>query len=273
MIMDWTGHVAIVTGAGSGIGQAIAERFAEVGAAVVVAELNQQRGEAVAAELQAGYGKGLFVRVDVSKTADCRELIQRTIREYGHLDTLVNNAGINFVKPTLETDEADWDRVMNVDLKGAFLCSRYALEVMVPRRRGSIVNIASVHAEATLPGMAPYAAAKAGVKMLAAALAVEFAPYNIRVNSVSPGLTDTAIWQEYLGAIDKRDVALQHWFDNIPMERLQTPREVANVVLFLASDQSTYITGTNITSDGGALAVLNSKAPYQIGPVEGKPER
>jgi NAD(P)-dependent dehydrogenase (short-subunit alcohol dehydrogenase family) len=271
--MNWEEHVAIVTGAGSGIGQAIAERFAEAGAEVVVADLSQPRGEAVAADLQARYHKGLFVHVDVSRAADCRALTQRAVEAYGHVDTLVNNAGINFVKPTLETDEADWDRVMNVDLKGAFLCSRYALEVMVPRRQGSIINVASVHAVATLPGSAPYAAAKAGVKMLASALAVEFAPYGIRVNSISPGLTDTPIWQDYLSAIDKPDEALQHWLDNIPMRRLQTPRELANLVLFLASDQASYITGANIASDGGALCLLTGRPPYTIKPVEGKLDR
>ena len=134
--MDWKGHVAIVTGAGSGIGKGIAEGFAEVGADVVIAEINRQRGEAVVQELQERYGKGLFVQTDVARGADCRALIERTVATYGHLDTLVNNAGVNFVKPTLEMDEADWDRVVGVDLKGTFLCSRYALEVMASRRAG-----------------------------------------------------------------------------------------------------------------------------------------
>ena len=129
--MNWENHVAIVTGSGSGIGVGIAECFAEAGAEVVVAELNVERGQAVAADLQARYGKGVFIQTDVAKADSCRNLIQATVEQFGHVDTLVNNAGINFVKPTLEMDEADWDRVLDVDLKGTFLCCRYALEVMV----------------------------------------------------------------------------------------------------------------------------------------------
>lgn len=121
--MAWNGHVAIVTGAGSGIGKGIAARFAEAGAEVVVAEVNPQRGAAVAQELQATYGKGLFVQTNVASAADCRALIQRTVETYGHVDTLVNNAGVNFVKPTLEMDEADWDRVVDVDLTRAPFCA------------------------------------------------------------------------------------------------------------------------------------------------------
>ncbi|MCC7354570.1 MAG: SDR family oxidoreductase [Anaerolineae bacterium] len=271
--MDWKGHVAVVTGAGSGIGQAIAERFAEVGAEVVIAEVNRQQGEAAAADLQARYGKGLFVRTDVSKAADCRAMVQRTVAAYGHLDTLVNNAGVNFVKPTLQMEEADWDRVIDVDLKGTFLCSRYALEVMVPRKQGNVINIASVHTLATLPEAVPYAAAKAGVRMMTSALAIEFAPYGIRVNAVSPGLTDTQIWQDIQNAAENPAEARQHWYDNIPLGRVQTAREVANVVLFLASDQATYITGANIMSDGGVTVQLVSRAHYASKPLEGQVKR
>lgn len=271
--MDWNGHITIITGAGSGIGKAIAERFAEVGAEVVIAEVNPQRGEAVAEDLMARYGKGMFVQTDVSSAANCQRLIERTVEAYGHLDTLVNNAGVNFVKPTLEMDEADWERVVDVDLKGTFLCSRYALEVMVPRKRGNVINIASVHTVATLPQAAPYAAAKGGVHALTCALAIEFAPYGIRVNAVSPGLTDTQIWQDIQDAAENAEEARQHWFDNIPLGRVQSPREVANVVLFLASEQSSYITGANIFTDGGMTIQLINRARYASKPLEGKVER
>lgn len=269
--MNWTNHVAVVTGAGSGIGQGIAERFAEAGAEVVIAEVNAPRGEAVARDLQARYGKGLFIQTNVANAADCRALIEQTVDHYGHIDTLVNNAGVNFVKPTLEMDEADWDRVIDVDLKGTFLCSRYALEVMVPRKQGSVINIASVHTVATLPQAAPYAAAKGGVDMLTKALAIEFAPHGIRVNAVSPGLTDTQIWQDIQHAAEDADVARQHWFDNIPLGRVQSPREVANVVLFLTSPESSYITGANIMTDGGMTIQLINQARYASKALEGKP--
>ncbi len=268
--MDWNGHVAIVTGAGSGIGQGVAECFAEAGAEVVIAELNRSRGQAVAEDLQKRYGKGLFLQTDVSKDADCKAVIQYAVQTCGHLDTLVNNAGVNFVKPTLEMDLADWDRVVNVDLRGTFLCSRYALEVMARQRHGNIINIASVHTLATLPEAAPYAAAKGGVVALTRALAIEFAALGIRVNAVSPGLTDTQIWQDIQNAATDAEEVRRHWFDNIPMERVQSSREVGNVALFLASDQSSYITGANIVTDGGMTAQLTSRTRYASKPLEGK---
>jgi NAD(P)-dependent dehydrogenase (short-subunit alcohol dehydrogenase family) len=268
--MEWDEHIAIVTGAGSGIGQGIAERFAEAGAQVVIAEYSRARGEAVAADLQARFGRGLFIQTDVSQAADCRAMVQYALDHCGHINTLVNNAGVNFVKPTLEMDEADWDRVLNVDLKGTFLCSRYALEAMTQRRNGAIINIASVHTLATLPEAAPYAAAKNGVIGLTKALAIEFAPLGIRVNAVSPGLTDTQIWQDIQNAAENADEARQHWFDNIPMRRVQSAREVANVVLFLASDEASYITGANLITDGGMTAQLINRARYASKPLEGK---
>ena len=268
--MNWTDHVVIVTGAGSGIGEGIAHRFAEAGAEVVIAEINQTRGEAVAHALQAKYGKGHFIQTNVASASDCQTLVNQTVETFGHIDTLVNNAGVNFVKSTLEMDEADWDRVIDVDLKGAFLCSRYVLEKMVLRKQGNIINIASVHTEATLPEAAPYAAAKGGVNMLTKALAIEFAPRGIRVNAVSPGLTDTQIWQDLQDAAEDAEAARQHWFDNIPLGRVQSPREVANVVLFLASEESSYITGANIMTDGGMTIQLINRARYASKAVEGK---
>jgi NAD(P)-dependent dehydrogenase (short-subunit alcohol dehydrogenase family) len=267
---NWQGHVAVVTGAGSGIGRGIADRFAEAGAEVVVAEVNAERGQQVAADLQARYGRGLFVATNVAQGDDCRRLMETAVRTYGHVDTLVNNAGVNFVKPTLEMTEADWDRVVDVDLKGTFLCSRYALEHMVTAGRGNIVNIASVHTMSTLPEAAPYAAAKGGVHMLTCALAIEFAPHGIRVNAVSPGLTDTQIWQDIQAAAEDAEQARQHWFDNIPLGRVQTPREVANVVLFLASDEASYITGANLMTDGGMTIQLINRARYASKPLEGQ---
>ncbi len=267
--MDWNGHIAIVTGAASGIGYGIAECFAEAGAEVVVADINEQQGARVTADLQARYGKGLFVKTDVSRAADCKRLIDETLAACGQIDTLVNNAGVNFVKPTLEMDEADWDRVVNVDLKGTFLCSRYALEAMVARRSGNIINIASVHTVATLPAAAPYAASKGGVDMMTRSMAIEFAPYGIRVNAVSPGLTDTQIWIDIQDAAEDAELARQHWMDNIPLGRVQAPREVGNVALFLASEQSSYVTGANIFTDGGMTIQLTNRERFASKSLEG----
>lgn len=268
--MNQKGHVAIVTGAGSGIGSGIAQCFAEEGAEVVIADINVKQGESVTSELQQRYGKGLFIHTDVSNADDCKSLIRRTLEAYGHIDTLVNNAGVNFVKPTLEMDESDWDRVVNVDLKGTFLCSRYALEAMVARRSGNVINIASVHTAATLPAAAPYAASKGGVETMTRSMAIEFAAYGIRINAVSPGLTDTQIWQDIQDAAEDADKARQHWMDNIPLGRVQTPHEVGNVVLFLASEQSSYITGANIMTDGGMTIQLINRERYASKPLEGK---
>ena len=268
--MNWNGHIAIVTGAASGIGTGIAECFAEAGAEIVVADINVTQGERVTADLQKRYSKGLFVKTDVSQAADCKRLIDETLAAYGQIGTLVNNAGVNFVKPTLEMDEADWDRVVDVDLKGTFLCSRYALEVMVARRSGNIINIASVHTVATLPAAAPYAASKGGVGMMTASMAIEFAPHGIRINAVSPGLTDTQIWNDIQGAAEDAEMARQHWMDNIPLARVQAPREVGNVVLFLASEQSSYVTGANIFTDGGMTIQLTNRERFASKSLEGK---
>ena len=268
--MDWNEHVAIVTGAASGIGAGIAECFAEAGAEVVIADINEGLGAQVTADLQERFGKGLFVKADVSQAADCKGLVAAALAAYGQIDTLVNNAGVNFVKPTLEMDEADWDRVVNVDLKGTFLCSRYALESMVARRSGNIINIASVHTVATLPAAAPYAASKGGVDMMTRSMAIEFAPFGIRVNAVSPGLTDTQIWNDIQDAAEDADMARQHWMDNIPLGRVQAPREVGNVVLFLASEQSSYVTGANIFSDGGMTAQLVNRERFASKSLEGR---
>ena len=267
--MNWNGHVAVVTGAASGIGAGIAGCFAAAGAEVVVADVNETQGARVTAELQERHGKGLFVKTDVSSAADCKRLIDETLAACGQIDTLVNNAGVNFVKPTLEMDEADWDRVVDVDLKGTFLCSRYALEAMVAQRSGNIINIASVHTVATLPAAAPYAASKGGVDMLTRSMAIEFAPFGIRVNAVSPGLTDTQIWNDIQDAAEDAGLARQHWMDNIPLGHVQTPREVGNVVLFLASDQSSYMTGANIFSDGGMTIQLTNRERFASRSLEG----
>ena len=269
---NWQGKVCVVTGAGAGIGFGIAEVFAEAGCEVVIGEVNRERGSGAAEDLQKRFGRGLFVQTDVSSDSECEKLIEETVKKYGRIDTLVNNAGVNFVKPTLEMTVEDWDRVVNVDLRGTFLCSKYALEHMVKVSQGSIINIASVHTKATLGGAAPYAASKGGVAQLTASMAIEFAPYGVRINALSPGLIDTLIWRQIQDvATDKRAVQ-QHWFDNIPLGRVGSPREMGLVALFLASDEASYITGANILADGGMTALLINRERYESRALEGKYE-
>lgn len=181
-------QVAVVTGAGSGIGEAVATKLAALGATVVIAEVNPASGRRVEKELLTRHGAGFFVETDVSVRGKIKILMDAAFSKFGRLDILVNNAGVNFTKPTLEVTEADWEHVLGVDLRGAFFCAQDAIRFMREARKGVIINIASVHATATIPDAAPYAAAKAGMVALCQALASEFGPYGIRVNCVSPEL-------------------------------------------------------------------------------------
>ena len=256
------GRVAIVTGGGFGIGEAISLRLAEEGATVVIAERNGREGERVAAAVQEAGGQARQIRTDVSDVAQIAACVEETISAYGRIDVLVNNAGVNFVRPTLDVTADDWEHVLGVDLRGTFFFSQHVLRHMAPRRSGSIINISSVHTRGSLSGAAPYAAAKGGVSAMTRALAVEFGPLGIRINAVCPGLTATAIWQQIQAAAPDPQMARQHWFDHIPLARTQEPREVANTVLFLASDEATYITGTEIFTDGGMTAMLTQRERF-----------
>jgi NAD(P)-dependent dehydrogenase (short-subunit alcohol dehydrogenase family) len=195
-------------------------------------------------------------------------MVEKTISEFGRLDILVNNAGVNFVKPTLEIREEEWDRVINVDLRGTFLCSQAALRQMVKQKRGSIINIASVHTYATLPSAVPYASAKGGVECMTKSMAIEFGPLGIRVNAISPGLTNTKIWQEIKQAGRDEKTVEDFWMAHIPLKRVQTVTEVGNVVVFLASDESSYITGANIFTDGGMTAMLIGENRQAVATLE-----
>jgi NAD(P)-dependent dehydrogenase (short-subunit alcohol dehydrogenase family) len=185
--------------------------------------------------------------------------VATALHAFGQLDILVNNAGVNFVRPTLEVTDDDWDRVLTVDQRGTFLFCQEALRHMTARRTGSIINVSSVHARASLPGAAPYAAAKGGVSAMTRALAGEFGPLGIRVNAVCPGLTATEIWRDIVAASPDPGAVEQHWRDHIALDRLQESEEVAAVILFLASDESSYITGSDLYTDGGMTAMLTQR--------------
>ncbi len=272
--MRLDGRVAIVTGGGFGIGEAISRRLADEGAIVVIAECNTPEGERVAAAVRAGGGQARHIRTDVSDVAQIAACIEETVRAHGRLDVLVNNAGVNFVRPTLEVTVDDWEHVLGVDLRGTFFFCQHALRHMAQRGAGSIINISSVHTRGSLAGAAPYAAAKGGVSAMTRALAVEFGPLGIRINAVCPGLTATAIWHEIQAAAADPEAARRHWFDHIPLARAQEPQEVANAVLFLASDEAAYITGTEIFTDGGMTAMLTQRERFtsaSIGASHGSP--
>ncbi len=254
--IDLEKQIAVVTGGGSGIGEGICDVLAEAGATVIVAEVNEENGRRVGEKLKKKFGRGKFLKTDVSRPEEIKAMVDAVIREFKRIDVLVNNAGVNFVKPTLRMTEADWDRVISVDLKGTFLCSQQVLKHMVKRKSGAIVNICSVHAYSTLPMAAPYAAAKGGMEAMSKSLAIEFAPLGIRINCVSPGLTDTKIWQDIKKAGKNEQEVIDFWMRHIPLKRVQTIEEVGKVVAYLASDAASYVTGANVYTDGGMVAML-----------------
>lgn len=245
--MDLTGKVAIVTGAGSGIGYAIAERFAAAGAAVCVNYLGY---EADAQALARRLPRAIAVKADISKVAEVQAMVDATVKQLGTVDVLVNNAGLERSVPFLDIDEATWDLMLDVDLKGAFLCAQACGRVMRDSGRGgSIVNISSIHEDAPFPGYTPYCAAKGGLRMMMRNAAIELAEFKIRVNNVAPGAIATPINAETLNHPER--VAMLKMI--VPLMRMGQPQEVANVALFLASDDSSYVTGSTYYVDGGMV--------------------
>ncbi|MGH2537414.1 MAG: SDR family NAD(P)-dependent oxidoreductase [Candidatus Promineifilaceae bacterium] len=245
--------VAIVTGAGQGLGEAIARELAAAGACVAVNDLNPDRAERVAAAIQAGGGRAIGVAADVSNKFQCVHLIEATRAEWGRLDILVNNAGVEPIAPILKMDEWDWDRCLDVNLKGAFLMSQLAGRVMAEEngaRGGAIVNVASTAGvETPLAGRAAYCASKAGLLGFGRECAREFAAYGIRVNTLVPGVFSTPMTERARQDPEK----MAQWTAAIPLGRLGEPAEAARAVLFLCSDASSYMTGSSLTLDGGKV--------------------
>lgn len=261
--------VAVITGAGAGIGKHIALEFAKEGAKTVVSSRREINGRPVADMIQQENYEACFIKCDVSIEQDVKVLIDKTIEMYGRIDILVNNAGVNFVRPFSMVSPSDWDNVINTDLRGTYLCAWYAMPHMEKQGKGSIINITTVHTMACLPGAAPYDAAKWGVVGFTKSLAVEYATKNIRVNALSPGLIDTQIWQDIKDAAPDLNECLDYWKANIPMGRVGTPDEIAKAAVFLASDDSSYITGTNLFADGGMTSQLVSRAAFESKDLKG----
>jgi NAD(P)-dependent dehydrogenase (short-subunit alcohol dehydrogenase family) len=245
--------VAIITGAGQGIGEAIAGTLAIAGAYVVVDDLNPDRAERVARNIRSTGGQAIAVAADVSSKFQCVKLVEAARAEWGRLDILVNNAGIEPVVPILKMDEWDWDRCIDVNLKGTFLMSQLCGRVMAEEnqgRGGIIVNISSIAGvESPLMNRAAYCASKAGIVGFARECAREFAPYGIRVNTIVPGVFETPMTEN----ARQNPEIMARWKREIPLDRLGYPQEIADVVLFLCSPGSNYMTGSTITVDGGKV--------------------
>ena len=243
------GKVAIVTGGASGIGEATALRLAEEGAAVVVADVDGENGRRVAAAIGAAGGKAAYVRADLGRPAQIRQLMERTRKLYGRLDILHNNAIAFQHAPATELDEKGWDITLNVGLKAIFVAAKHGIPLMRETGGGAIVNTASVHSLASFAGCTAYDAAKAGVLGLTRTLAVDYGP-EVRVNAVLPGAILTPLWDK----LEVPQKERRRYARLVPANRLGTGRDIANAVLYLASDEASFVTGTTLVVDGGLLA-------------------
>lgn len=249
--------VAIITGAGSGIGKAIAEAYANSGAIVVVADINAEAGQETANEINQNGKTALFVKADVSSASAVEKLVQTTIERYQKIDILVNNAGLEYYTTIEETTEEQWSKTMDVDLKGVFLGMKYVIPHMKNQGAGSIINIASVAGLAAWPGLGVYSAAKGGVVLLTKAAAAENGKHGIRINCICPGSINTPLLQEqFFGPQGDKDAAEKQLLRHYPLNRLGEPNEIADAAVYLGSNLSSYVTGHALTVDGGLTSFV-----------------
>jgi len=257
------GRVALITGGGNGIGRACAERFARDGAQVAVADIVSAEGQGVANALRDAGHEAVFLQCDVSKSAEVRATVERTLDAFGAVDVLVNNAAIIKGIDFLEISEADFDAVLNVNLRGAFLMAQAVARQMVAqvkagRRPGSIINMSSVNAVFAIANQVPYSVSKGGLNQLTKVMALSLAEHGIRVNAIGPGSINTRI----LKTVMTDEAARAKLLSRTPLGRIGEPEEIASVAAFLASDDASYITGQTIYADGGRLP-LNYTVPVR----------
>ncbi len=248
------GKRAIITGGASGIGRATAELFVGEGAAVAIADINDADGAVLVEEIRNNGGKAIYLHCDVTRAEDCRRAVQTTIDRLGGLDILFNNAGMIRRADVVETSEADWDMVMAVNVKSVFLMSKFALPAMFEGGGGAIINSASGWGLKGGGKAVSYCASKAAVVNMTRAMAIDHGPQNIRVNCVCPGDTDTALLRAEAQQLARSEREFMAEAADRPLGRYGEPIEVAQAVLFLASEASSYVTGTALVVDGGGIA-------------------
>lgn len=251
--MRLANKVAIVTGAGGGIGRASAFRFAEEGARVVVVEYAPASGEETAAAIRDRGGDAIFAQADVSKEEDCARAVGTAVEHFGGLHILFSNAGIMTNADVVSETVEQWEKLLAVNLKGAFLMAKYAVPEMRKAGGGAIINMSSVTGMVGTPELAAYSTAKAAVAGLTRQMAIDYAADGIRVNAISPGTIDSPMLHRFLADLPDPDSARQGFVDLHPLGRLGRPEDIANAALFLASDESAFITGHNLVVDGGYI--------------------
>jgi len=249
--IDLSNKIAVVTGGSSGIGKATAFGLAANGAHVVIVGRDEKKGKRVADDICSEGGKAIHIQADVSKHDDIDGMVDSTVSNFGRIDILVNAAGISIKStPTEYVSEEEWDKILNINLKGAFICCQTVARVMIKQKYGKIINLGSLQGEMVLPLRAAYAASKGGLKQVTKSMAIEWAKYNINVNVVAPGFVRTPMTEQVLSD--------EFWYKvvvrNTPLGRPAKPEEIADVILFLASDAASYITGQTIVVDGGWTA-------------------
>lgn len=246
-MFDLKGKVAVVTGAGQGLGANFAQMLADAGASVVAASRTVSKAETVSNEINRRGGSSIAVQVDVGDACSVDNMVRQILNKYGTIDILVNNAGINHRAPCVDMTEEQWDDVIRINLKGTFLCSRAVGPILMEKKHGKLINISSVMGFLALPGRGPYASSKGAVVQFTKVLALELAPYNINVNAIAPGYFLT----EMNTTLTDSDSVLSH----IPLGRMANPEELAGALIYLSSDASNYVTGQVLYVDGGYVCL------------------
>lgn len=256
--MRLAGKTAIVTGAASGLGRAIAQRYASEGVSLMIADVDIDGARSVTDALSQNGIRAIAQHTDVSDEGSVNEMTRVALEHFGHVDILVNNAAVNTLRPFLELPVAEWDLVLRVNLRGPFLCSQSVGRHMAERKSGSIINISSVEQDFGSYNRAHYVASKGGLKTLTKAMAISFAPFNVRVNAIAPGGIFTEIYHKAMPDPQVLKDFLVLFEKKIPMGRLGEPKEIAGAAVFLASEDASYITASTIEVNGGASAPVPS---------------